>query len=236
MNCALCNAEAAVTGLGWRRKLDDSGLPAAIRQFIGRALRDGWIPVGARCKPLAKPELQRTLHDDVWMRYQARLSARRPGIRSDVAVFAAAVFWQQFLWTANQTDKGDEIDLYGDTSEALRAWYDLIAAGDLFDIADLQIALPDGNVYVWTDGNILLLEGIETRERGKGHGKRLMKLICGIADKHHVVIVGKAEPYTAFGLAPALDAPALMRYYSAFGFVPGRIPAEPHGIWRDPKG
>lgn len=235
MDCALCGVEPAVSGLGWRRKLDDSAVPPAIREHIAEALRNSGIPVGARCMPLAKAADQRALRSGVWAQHQAKLSARSPGIRTDVAVYAAAMFWQNFLWTASRTDSGDVIDLYRDAPPAFRAWYDAIAAGHRCYFNDLRIAFPEGNVYLWSDGDVLLVEGLEVRSRGVGHGTRLLDLVCRVADEQGVAIVGKAEPYYAFGQAPSLDALALMRYYARFGFVGGCIPNEPHGVWRDPR-
>jgi hypothetical protein len=103
-------------------------LPVAIRPIVQGVLANGWT---ARAK-------------------NARRTPRRARLRPNMAasgvvagawtpVLAWATNHQNLLWTANQTDKGDAMDLAVDTRPAQRTWYELMSIAE-FDPATVALA------------------------------------------------------------------------------------------------
>ena len=54
----------------------------------------------------------------------------------------------------------------------------------------------------------------------KGYARAAMEQVLSIADKHGIVLAGKAS---AFGEKSTADDEVLTRFYSSLGFVPGRF-------------
>jgi len=64
------------------------------------------------------------------------------------------------------------------------------------------------------EGGVFVLDSIFAPEQGNGHGTKAMKWLCGLADKHGVILMGWAEPNSG----SKMPMEVLFDWYRGFGF------------------
>jgi len=64
------------------------------------------------------------------------------------------------------------------------------------------------------EGGVFIIVDIVANEPRKGHGSKAMEWLCGLADKHSVILMGCAEP----NHGSTMPTEVLFGWYRRFGF------------------
>ena len=128
---------------------------------------------------------------------------------------------------ANVKLTGSVVAFFKDFGEVMMVQPELCSAGDLA----VSVMEPRGNLDASLHAD-LIVDSIEADEPGKGWGTVAMRIVCDLADRHHVSLYLQA---VATEGEDQIDEHGLGAFYAKFGFE-DRGNFGHRDMFRSPKG
>ena len=138
--------------------------------------------------------------------------------RVATTVLVNSLMWQEVFWLGNSIDFTNVIALASAISPPFRVTFDMFNAGR--SDADHPTYKNGVELFLWPLFDGVIVDTVQSNQRGFGHASKTMRLLVASADRHGVELMATVESDTYDPELPAgLDSDALQVWGQRLGFV-----------------